>query len=32
VIAANGGFFVEEFIAPASLGGRVHRRYRIRLD
>ena len=31
VIAANGGVFVEEFVAPASLGGRVHRRYRIAL-
>ena len=31
VIAANGGVFVEEFVAPASLGGRVHRRYRIQL-
>ena len=31
VIAANGGVFVEEFTAPASLGGRIHRRYRIML-
>ena len=31
VIFANGGKFVEEFVAPASLGGRVHRRYRIML-
>lgn len=31
VIGANGGEFVEEFVAPSSLGGRVHRRYRIRL-
>ena len=31
VIAANGGSFVEEFVAPASLGGRIHRRYRIML-
>lgn len=31
VIAANGGVFVEEFVAPAALGGRVHRRFRIAL-
>jgi predicted acetyltransferase len=29
VIEANGGVFVEEFVTPASLGSRRHRRYRI---
>jgi len=31
VIEANGGAFVEEFVAPASLGGRRHLRYRVAL-
>jgi predicted acetyltransferase len=31
VIAKCGGTFVEEFVAPAALGGRTHRRYRIAL-
>lgn len=29
VIEKCGGAFVEEFVAPAALGGKVHRRYRI---
>ena len=32
VIEANGGQFIEDFVAPAALGGRVHRRYRIALS
>jgi predicted acetyltransferase len=31
VIEANGGQFVEEFVAPLSLGGNVHFRYRVLL-
>jgi predicted acetyltransferase len=31
VIEANGGTFVEEFVAPASLGGKRHLRYRLAL-
>lgn len=31
VILANGGVLVEEFTAPASLGGRRHLRYRVPL-
>ena len=31
VIEANGGVLVEEFVTPASLGGKVHVRYRVRL-
>ena len=29
VIEANGGRFVEEFVTPAALGGKRHRRYRV---
>ena len=32
VILANGGVLVEEFTAPAALGGHRHNRYRVRLD
>jgi predicted acetyltransferase len=31
VIEANGGTLLEEFVAPASLGGKRHLRYRIAL-
>ena len=31
VITANGGVLVEEFVAPAALGGRRHLRYRVQL-
>ena len=31
VILANGGVLVEEFTAPAALGGHRHLRYRVRL-
>jgi aspartate racemase len=31
VIQAVGGVFVEEFVAPAALGGRTHRFYRVNL-
>jgi predicted acetyltransferase len=32
VILANGGVLVEEFTAPAALGGHRHLRYRVQLD
>ncbi|HJR58327.1 MAG TPA: GNAT family N-acetyltransferase [Vicinamibacterales bacterium] len=31
VITANGGVLVEEFVAPAALGGKRHLRYRVHL-
>jgi predicted acetyltransferase len=31
VILANGGVLIEEFTAPAPLGGHRHRRYRVQL-
>jgi predicted acetyltransferase len=31
VILANGGVLLEEFVAPAALGGRRHLRYRLQL-
>jgi predicted acetyltransferase len=32
VMQANGGVLIEEFVAPAALGGRRHLRYRIQLE
>jgi predicted acetyltransferase len=32
VIVANGGVFVEEFVAPSALGGGHQHRYRVPLD
>jgi predicted acetyltransferase len=32
VILANGGVLVEEFTAPAALGGKRHLKYRVQLD
>ena len=32
VIEANDGQFVEEFVTPAALGGKRHRRYRVPVD
>lgn len=32
VIEANGGVLVEEFVTPASLGGKLERRYRVNLQ